>query len=59
MQLGRTLAGPTDALPDGWHGVEQRLEEPAVVDVRDGDAVLLQSGREGLDRWTPERGATG
>jgi hypothetical protein len=34
VQLGGTLAGPSGALPDRRHGVEQRLEEPAVVDVR-------------------------
>ena len=34
VQLGGPLAGPPGALPDRRHGVEQRLEEPAVVHVR-------------------------
>ena len=34
VQLGRALARPAGALPDRRHGVEQGLEEPAVVHVR-------------------------
>jgi hypothetical protein len=34
VQLARPLARASDALPDRRHGVEQGLEEPAVVDVR-------------------------
>jgi hypothetical protein len=34
VQLGRAPARPPRALADRRHGVEQRLEEPAVVDVR-------------------------
>jgi hypothetical protein len=34
VQLARALTRPTGALPDRRHGVEQRFEEAAVVDVR-------------------------
>jgi hypothetical protein len=34
VELARPLARPAGALPDRRHGVEQRLEEPAVVHVR-------------------------
>ena len=52
VQLGRTLARPSRALPDRRHGLEQRLEEPAVVHVR-GAEQERERDAAGIDDHVP------
>jgi hypothetical protein len=55
VQLGRTLARPAGALPDGRHGVEQRLEALTVVHVRSFHSVVnLQAA---IHRYIAEHNA--
>jgi hypothetical protein len=54
VQLGGPLARPPGALPDRRHGVEQRLEEPAVVHVR-GAEQERERDAAGVDDDVPLR----
>jgi hypothetical protein len=52
VQLGWALARPACALPDRRHGVEQRLEQPAVVDVG-GAEQERERDAAGVDQDVP------